>query len=182
MAESRESQHSILPSEEDLVTAKPQRLRNPLGGRSSPSLECAYLPPVFTHESFSEEVFRKVELRITNSSDMLPARGKRGSVSSAGSETTTTTTPGFLTTPRKTPAISHSHHSPANCPTRATVLQSRFSCISVTIFWRFMRRSSRESISPSQFESQYGTMSAAMDPWPRQRPICSARSLPKLSK
>ncbi|KAJ5432682.1 uncharacterized protein N7458_011838 [Penicillium daleae] len=67
MAESRESQHSILPSEEDLVTAKPQRSWNPLGGRSSPSLECAYLPPVFTHESFSEEVFREVELRITDS-------------------------------------------------------------------------------------------------------------------
>lgn len=106
MAESRESQHSILPSEEDLVTAKPQRSWNPLGGRSSPSLECAYLPPVFTHESFSEEVYREVELRITDSSGTLPARGKRDSVSSAGSETTTTTTPGFLKTPRATPAIS----------------------------------------------------------------------------
>lgn len=134
MAESRESQHSLLPSEEDLVTAKPQRSWNPLGGRVSTSSEYAYLPPPSTHESFSEEVLREVGLGITDSSgDTLPARGRRESVSSAGSEATTTT-PGFLKTPQGTPAGLHSHHSPSNCPSRSKVLQSRFSWVPVTIF------------------------------------------------
>lgn len=133
MVESRESQHSLLPSEEDLVTAKPQRSWNPLGGRVSTSSEYAYLPPPSTHESFSEEVLREVGLGITDSSgDTLPARGRRESVSSAGSETTTT--PGFLKTPQETPAGLHSHHSPSNCPSRTKVLQSRFSWVPVTIF------------------------------------------------
>ncbi|KAJ5880816.1 uncharacterized protein N7473_011869 [Penicillium subrubescens] len=134
MAESRESKHSLLPSEEDLVTAKPQRSWNPLGGRASISSEYAYLPPPSTHESFSEEVFREVGLGITDpSGDTLPTQSRRDSVSSAESETTTTT-PGFLKTPQGTPAILHSHHEPGNCPTRATVLQSRFSWVPVTIF------------------------------------------------
>ncbi|KAJ5160407.1 uncharacterized protein N7482_007411, partial [Penicillium canariense] len=136
MAESRESQHSLLPSEEDLVSAKRHRSWNPLDSRTSTDAEYSFLP-ASAHESFSEAVFREVGLGIINpSGETLPAQGKRDSISSAGSQfsQTTATTPGFLKTPQGTPAISRSHPSPGNCPSRVTVLQKRFSWVPVTIF------------------------------------------------
>ncbi|KAJ5587733.1 uncharacterized protein N7459_003498 [Penicillium hispanicum] len=112
-----ESQHSLLREEEDLVSVQPHSAWNPLG-RSSPAPDYAYLPPS-RHESFSDEVFREVGLGISNPSDEPIPHDKRKPLLS---EATTTD---FL----KTPAISQ--HAP-NCPTRATVLQRRFSWVPVT--------------------------------------------------
>lgn len=127
MAESRESQHSLL-SESDLITARPQRTWNPLGRSSpySPGLDYAYIP--HSHESFSEEVFREVGLGITNtSSETLPAHDKPGLISRTNSQPFT---PSVLKTPQETPAISQ---RPFNCPSRSTVLQRRLSWIPMTI-------------------------------------------------
>lgn len=124
MAESRESQHSLLP-EEDLVNARPARSWNPLGRSESPSLDYHHIPSA--SRTFSNEVFRDVGLGITNpSGETLPAgRSRRDSVSSTDSQADT---PGFLKTP-ETPAIPHS----PNCPSRKTILQRRLSWVPITI-------------------------------------------------
>ncbi|KAJ5131938.1 hypothetical protein N7448_006096 [Penicillium atrosanguineum] len=123
-----ESQHSLL-SEADFETTRPQRTWNPLG-RNSPELEYAFLPTYREErQSFSEEVLREVGLGITNTSGETLPRGKRDSISS---ETSPVTTPGFLKTPQGIPTTPHQHHG--NCPSRATVLQRRFSWVPVTIF------------------------------------------------
>ncbi|CAI7675782.1 hypothetical protein N7533_010915 [Penicillium manginii] len=124
MAESRESQHSLLP-EEDLVNARPARSWNPLGRSESPSLDYHHIPS--PSRTFSNEVFRDVGLGITNpSGETLPAgRSRRDSVSSADSQADT---PGFLKTP-ETPAIPHS----PNCPSHKTILQRRLSWVPITV-------------------------------------------------
>lgn len=126
MAESRESQHSLL-SETDLVTVRPQKAWNPLG-RSSPDSQYGYLPPSSTHESFSEEVFREVGLGISSTSgETLPGRDKRESLASTNSQLDT---PGFFKTPQETPALPQSS---GNCPSHSNVLQRRLSWVPLTI-------------------------------------------------
>ncbi|KAJ5995407.1 hypothetical protein N7481_002384 [Penicillium waksmanii] len=124
MAESRESQHSLLP-EEDLVNARPARSWNPLGRSESPSLDYHHIPS--PSRTFSNEVFRDVGLGITNpSGETLPVgRSRRDSVSSTDSQADT---PGFLKTP-ETPAVPHS----PNCPSHRTILQRRLSWVPITI-------------------------------------------------
>jgi hypothetical protein len=124
MAESRESQHSLLP-EEDLVNARPARSWNPLGRSESPSLDYHHIPSA--SRTFSNEVFRDVGLGITNpSGETLPVgRSRRDSVSSTDSQVDT---PGFLKTP-ETPAMPHS----PNCPSHKTILQRRLSWVPITI-------------------------------------------------
>lgn len=126
MTEPRESQHSLL-SEANLVTVRPQRAWNPLGGRSSPDSAFVSLQSS-TQETFSEDVLREVGLGITSSSgETLPAQEdrKRRSVSTASG----LFTPGFAKTP-ETPAPSHYR---GNCPSRSSVLQRRLSWIPATI-------------------------------------------------
>ncbi|KAJ5660011.1 hypothetical protein N7507_006462 [Penicillium longicatenatum] len=133
MAESRESQRSLLPPEEDLVTARPFHSWNPLG-RGSPEPDYAYaLGHYESRESFSEEVFREVGLGISNESgDTLPLRENRESFHASDHESqhSEPSTPG-LKTPQETPAISTPQH---DCPSRATVLQRRFGWVPVSIF------------------------------------------------
>ncbi|KAJ6006305.1 hypothetical protein N7451_004249 [Penicillium sp. IBT 35674x] len=135
MAESRESQRSLLPPEEDLVTVRPHHSWNPLG-RSSPEPDYAYaLGHYESRESFAEEVFREIGLGISNDAgDTLPARENRKSFHSSDHESqhSEATTPGFLKTPQETPAISTPQHP--DCPSRSTVLQRRFGWVPVSIF------------------------------------------------
>ncbi|KAJ5698523.1 hypothetical protein N7462_000528 [Penicillium macrosclerotiorum] len=129
MAQSRESQHALLPAEEDLVTVHPQHSWGPLG-RALSSEDTAYYSTLGEPGSFSEEVLREVGLGITNSAEeTYPPRKRLDSRSSIESQTTTT--PGYLKTPQGTPAISV---PPGNCPSRSTVLQRRFSWVPITIF------------------------------------------------
>ncbi|KAJ5246876.1 hypothetical protein N7468_001859 [Penicillium chermesinum] len=132
MADSRESQHSLLPEEEDLVSQP----WHPLGRSSSED------DPIFIdRESFSDSVFREVGLGISQPSPppgTLP-RGKRDSYLSSGtSQPSQPTTPGFLKTPQETPGLSpglsqtHPVHLP-NCPTRESLFKRRISWIPVTI-------------------------------------------------
>lgn len=137
MAESRESQRSLLPPEEDLVTARPHHSWNPLG-RSSPEPDYAYaLGHYESRESFAEEVFREIGLGISNDSgDTLPVRENRENrksfhSSDQESQHSEPETPGFLKTPQETPAIPTPHH---DCPSRSTVLQRRFGWIPISIF------------------------------------------------
>ncbi|KAJ5107542.1 hypothetical protein N7456_004217 [Penicillium angulare] len=133
MTNSRDSQRSLLPEEEDLVTVRPNRAWNPLGrGQFSPEPDYSYsLHNYESRESFSDEVFRDVGLGISNESgDTFLARGKRDSFRS--SETSQPNTPGFLKTPQ-IPTISSPQHQ-TTCPSRSTVLQRRFSWVPVSIF------------------------------------------------
>ncbi|KAJ5691287.1 hypothetical protein N7488_012022 [Penicillium malachiteum] len=138
MNESSESQHSLLPEEEDLVTVHPDRSWNPLGRRGSP-LEPDYSYALNHYNSresenlsFTDEVMRDVGLGISNDSgDTLPARGKRDSYLS--SDPSQPNTPGFLRTPLGAPGFSAPKHL-SNCPSRSTVLQRRFGWVPISMF------------------------------------------------
>lgn len=134
MAESRESQRSLLPPEEDLVTVRPHHSWHPLG-RLSPEPDYAYaLGHYESRESFAEEVFREVGLGISDDfGDSLPIQEDRKSFHSSDHESqhSEPTTPGSLKTPQVTPAISTPQH---DCPSRSTVLQRRFGWVPVSIF------------------------------------------------
>ncbi|KAJ6036250.1 hypothetical protein N7540_000529 [Penicillium herquei] len=135
MTESRESQHSLLPEEEDLVTVHPNRSWNPLGRRGSPDYSYAlnhYNSRESESLSFTDEVLRDVGLGISNDSgETFPPRGKRDSYLS--SEQSQPNTPGFLKTPLGTPGFSAPKHLP-NCPSRSTVLQRRFGWVPISMF------------------------------------------------
>ncbi|KAJ5893937.1 hypothetical protein N7495_005628 [Penicillium taxi] len=138
MAESsRESQHSLL-GEEDVGTATHHHSWSSVSSSSYISI-----PSHERNLSFSEEVFREVGLGISNSADddTLPLCGKSESVQSTSQATVTpslSTTPSILKSAQETPVFSQ-QHTPSfqtpNCPSRSTVLQKRFSWISVTIFF-----------------------------------------------
>ncbi|KAJ5714097.1 uncharacterized protein N7483_011278 [Penicillium malachiteum] len=138
MTESRESQLSLLPEEEDLVTVHPNRSWNPLGRRGS-AIEPDYAYALDHYNSreseslsFTDEVLRDVGLGISNDSGhTFPPRGKRDSYLS--SESSQPNTPGFLKTPLGTPGFSASKHLP-NCPSRSTVLQRRFGWVPISMF------------------------------------------------
>ena len=121
MADPRESQHALLPEEEDL-SARPH---GSWPGRSSPPEYSS--APVSRQHSFADNVFHKVGLGISNTDDSIPHNG-RGSISSSDSSPDT---PGFLKTPEPTAGTVH---SPTSCPTRSTLLQRRFGWVPVTIF------------------------------------------------
>ncbi|KAJ5086474.1 hypothetical protein NUU61_007781 [Penicillium alfredii] len=116
MAESRESQHSLLSSGQPMGT-RPPRSWHPLG-RSSPELEDSYYYPP-PRRSSSDEAFREVGLGITNSrGDKIPAHQRHDSVASTS---TVANSPQKSLPPR------------GNCPNRSNVLQKRLSWVPMTI-------------------------------------------------
>lgn len=133
MADSRDSEHSLLPEHDELITARPSRSWHPLG-RSSPEPEYT---AVDRHESFSEGVFREVGLGISQPSppEETLTRDKRDSFLSSGTtQPSQPNTPGIVQTPAETPGLSQTNlgHLP-NCPTRDNLFQRRLSWISITI-------------------------------------------------
>ncbi|KAJ5301953.1 hypothetical protein N7508_006816 [Penicillium antarcticum] len=116
MAESRESQHSLLSA--DSLDNPPQRSWGPLG-RLSFEQDYVY----HATERQSEDVVRDIGLGISNrSGDTIP-RYDRASIDSSAT-----------TTPHSIPKTPLSPHSPTKCPNRTTVLQKRLSWIPLTIF------------------------------------------------
>ncbi|KAF7719360.1 Uncharacterized protein PECH_004854 [Penicillium ucsense] len=138
MSESRDPRRSLgdslLSSDEEVGTAKPQRPWNPLGGRETPTTEYAYLPPTDNHGSFSEEVLREVGLGITETPDEALHHHEETALVSKEQPSSIATAEEGSPTLCDSPAATRCPQSPRNCPTRATVLQSRFSWIPVTIF------------------------------------------------
>lgn len=124
MAESHESQHSLIP-QEDLVNTHPARSSHPPARSSSSNTPQFLHSPFFSNPSFSDEVFRDVGLGITEPSQetlTLPAnKPRQASISSI-----TTNSDDQADDDKPTDEVE-------SCTNRSPILQRRLSWVPITI-------------------------------------------------